>query len=82
MVESSTDYATGLYGEATAGSGNVHGVEGVIHSSTNNATALLGRATADSGNTMGVLGRNGSSEGPGLVGHAYADYRRKVRRWL
>lgn len=79
-VKGSTDsvggrfpYAAGVYGEATATSGDgakrTYGVKGVTQSDGNFSSGVRGRAEADSGETYGVKGQT-FSESDGAAGVA------------
>jgi hypothetical protein len=66
-VTSTTNSAAGVFGLASGGSGQVHGVLGQTYSSTGNSSGVRGYAGSGSGTTFGVWGENISS-GAGSAG--------------
>jgi len=60
----------GVYGLASAGTGETYGVYG--QSDSANGRGVYGKATAGSGSTYGVYGSSDSDQGTGVAGHAGA----------
>ena len=66
----SSTSGVGVFGEATASSGDTRGILG--RSSSTSGVGVLGEATATSGSVYGVQGRASSTSGVGVFGEATA----------
>jgi hypothetical protein len=69
-VASSASNATAIYGQASAATGAVWGVEGLTESSDSSAHGVTGFATSGTGNPVGVYGQAASPSAIGVFGQS------------
>ncbi len=71
-TSSTTNNATGVYGQAIGTSGVIRGVWGLTNSTSNASTGIFGQALGTTGQTYAVRGQNSSTTNAasGLVGEA------------
>ena len=72
QTDSTTNYASGVFGVATSpNGGQTYGVVGSTNSTTQNASGVYGNTGASTtGSTNGVFGTSGSKNGTGVFGTA------------